>query len=137
MKTKRSVSGTGGILVEFQAQIVDQVGHHGLGGAGGIGFAIGQPIAQVGRQMPLEERSARVFGRPHAPLAEIAAEFPHVRFDLVHDVVFVDAHNRRPPGRGFARTHLAQAAYCERHGQLHPVGSRERHPAVWRNRYTA
>jgi hypothetical protein len=37
------------------------------------------------------------FLTPFFPL-EVSAKFPHVRFDLVHDVVFIDAHNRRPPG---------------------------------------
>ena len=32
------------------------------------------------------------FGRPHTPLVVVSAEFPDVGIDLVHDVIFVDAH---------------------------------------------
>ncbi len=72
-----------GLGHRFEAAIVDQVGHHGLRGVGGKGFAIGQPVSQVSRQMPPEKRSARILGRPHAPLAKPATEFPNVFFDLL------------------------------------------------------
>jgi hypothetical protein len=81
------------IEVKFKAAIIYQVVHHGLRGGGGKGFAIGQPVAQIGRQMPPEKRSARIFGRPHAPLAKPASEFPNVGFDLFNDFVVIDGHD--------------------------------------------
>jgi len=82
-----------GTAVEFQAAIGYQVGHHGLGGAGGKGFAIGQPVAQINRSMPPEEWAARIFGRPHAPLAPRPTAFPNLPFDLINGFVMNDRHN--------------------------------------------
>lgn len=42
--------------VALEAAVVDQMVDDGLGGVAGIGFAIGQPIAQIGCQMAAEKR---------------------------------------------------------------------------------
>jgi hypothetical protein len=55
-----------------------------------------------------EKRPVAILRRPHAPLAKVAAEFPNVGLDLIHDVVFVDAHNR------------TSHAHCDQ-GMLQPV----------------
>jgi hypothetical protein len=83
-----------GVAVRFEAAIVDQVGHHGLGGGGGKGFAIGQPVAQISRQMPPEKRPARILGRPHAPLAPRPTTFPNLAFDVFNNFFMIDWHGR-------------------------------------------
>ena len=86
-----------GLLVELKAAVIDQVLHHGLGGGGGIGFAIGQPVAQIGLAMALEERPARIFGRPHAPFFPHPTAFPNVSFHVFNNFSMVDRHGCLPP----------------------------------------
>src|SRR5208282_2349301 len=71
-----------------------QVGDHGLGGVGGEGFAIGQPVTQIGLPVPLEERPTRIFSRPHAPFLPHTPTFPNLAFDVFYDFIVVDRHNR-------------------------------------------
>src|SRR5208282_5877748 len=81
-----------GLLVELKTPVIYQVVNHLAGGGGGKGLAVNQSIAQIGRQMPPEKRPARIFRRPHAPLAKPAAKFPNVAFHLVNDFVMIDWH---------------------------------------------
>jgi hypothetical protein len=73
------------------------VGNRFIRDGGGKGLAIGQTIAQIRREMPLEKRRARAFGRPHAPLATLSTKFPHVALDVFDNFVTIDAHDCTPP----------------------------------------
>jgi hypothetical protein len=48
--------------------------------------------------MPPEKRSARIFRRPHAPLAKPTPEFPNVPFDFINDFVMIDRLWLQPAG---------------------------------------
>jgi hypothetical protein len=71
------------------------VGDHGLGGAGGVGFAASQTVTQISRQMLTEKRSARILCRPHAPFPPRPTASPNLPFQLFNDFVMIDRHGSR------------------------------------------
>jgi hypothetical protein len=82
----------GGVVVDGETAMGYQVLDDGFGGSGGIGFAIGQPVTQIGLPMPLEKRPARILGRSDAPFLPSPMAFPNLPFHLVDDFVMVDRH---------------------------------------------
>jgi len=59
------------------------------------GFAIGQPVAQIGYQMALEKRPATIFRRPYGPLAKSPTGSPNVAFNLFNKLFATDEHGSR------------------------------------------
>jgi hypothetical protein len=80
-----------GVAVDGKAAMSDKVLDDRFGG-GGVCFAIGQSVTQVGLPMPLEERPARIFRRPYAPFVPRSTRSPYLSFDVFNNFVMVDWH---------------------------------------------
>ena len=82
----------GGVAVDGKTAMSCQMLDHGFRGGGGVRFAIGQAVTQIGLSMPLEKRPARVLGRSYAPFLPSPMAFPNLPFHFFDDFVVVDRH---------------------------------------------
>ena len=83
--------GDGG-AVDGKTAMGYQVLDHGFRGGGGVRFAIGQAVTQIGLSMPLEKRPARILGRSYRPFLPRPMALPNLPFDIFNDFVVVDWH---------------------------------------------
>src|SRR5208337_4421558 len=86
-----------GLAVQAQAALVYQVVDDGDCGIDGIGVAVGQPVVQFHRRVPLEKRGTGVLRRPHAPVAMLSARFPNMQLQVFDNLFSSDGHGCRLP----------------------------------------
>jgi hypothetical protein len=82
-----------GVAINFKTAVSKHVGDYDPDGGGGIGFAIGYPVIQIGLSVLLEERPARILGRSYVPHPPSSSGFPNLPLDAFNNLVVVDRHD--------------------------------------------
>ena len=65
-----------GVAFQGEAAVIHKLVDHGLRGGGGKGFAIGQPVVQIGHQMPLDRAPMPCIGE-NGPRQSFAVPMDH------------------------------------------------------------